>query len=75
MVILIVIWIVLSFLIACFGAFRNIGFTKTLLSAIFLTPLIGIIIAAMSKSKKDIAKQKETDRLSKEYLDLINRKK
>ena len=75
MVILIVGWIVLSFLIACFGAFRNIGFTKTLLSAIFLTPLIGIVVAMMSKSKKDIAKQKETDRLSKEYLDLINRKK
>lgn len=75
MLVLIVIWIVLSFLIACFGAFRNIGFTKTLLSAIFLTPLIGIIVAAMSKSKKDIAKKNETDKLSKEYIDLINPKK
>jgi len=61
--------------VAFFGAFRKIGFSKSLLAAIFLTPLIGAIIASFSQSKKDMAKKKETDRQTKEYLDLINPKK
>ncbi|HTL10034.1 MAG TPA: hypothetical protein VL307_17290 [Chitinophagaceae bacterium] len=75
MTILIVVWIVLSLLVALIGSSRNAGFTRSLLLAIFLTPLIGIIIAWWSGSKKDSEKKKNMDRLSKEYLDLIKGKR
>jgi len=75
MIVFIVAWIFFSFIVALFGAGRSIGFTKSFFAAIFLTPLIGMIIAAFSKSKKEVNKKKEINRLSKEYLDLINPKK
>ncbi|MEO6316246.1 MAG: hypothetical protein ABIU63_14635 [Chitinophagaceae bacterium] len=74
MIIIIICWLVLAMVVALFGAGRSIGFSKSLLAAIFLTPVIGGIITSLSKTKKATAKQKETDRLSKEYLDLINPK-
>jgi len=75
MIIFIVTWIVFSFIVALYGAGRSIGFSKSFFAAIFLTPIIGMIMAAFSKSKKEVNRKKATDRLSKEYLDLINPKK
>lgn len=75
MTILIVTWVIFSFLVALFGATRGIGFSKSLLVSVILTPLVGIIAALLSKSKKDIAQKQKMDRLSKDYLDLIKPKK
>ena len=75
MIVFIVSWVVLSVIVALFGATRRIGFTKSFFAAMFLTPLIGMMIAAFSTSKKEVRKKKEMDRLSKEYLYLINPKK
>jgi len=74
-VVIIIIWIFFSLLVAIFGASRKIGFIKSLVASVFLTPVIGMIITSFSQTKKDMAKKKETERLSKEYLDLINPKK
>ncbi|MEO5593385.1 MAG: hypothetical protein ABIR15_03700 [Chitinophagaceae bacterium] len=73
--VIIIIWILLSLVVAIFGAGRKIGFIKSLFTSVFLTPVIGIIIISFSQKKKDIAQKKETEKLSKEYLDLINPKK
>ncbi len=75
MVALIVVWIIFSLLVALLGSSRRIGFTKSLVAAIILTPVIGIVIALLSKSKKEIARKEDLARLSKEYLDMIARKK
>ena len=74
MTVLIVVWVMLALLVALVGASRNTGFTKSLLLAIFLTPIVGIIIAWLSGAKKDSEKKKTIERLSKEYLDLIKGK-
>ncbi|MFT3936216.1 MAG: hypothetical protein QM726_21485 [Chitinophagaceae bacterium] len=74
MAIFIVCWIVFAFLVALLGATRKIGFGKSLISAILLTPIIGIIIALLSKSKKDQLSKEDIARKSKEYLDLIDPK-
>ncbi|MEO5683048.1 MAG: hypothetical protein ABIQ88_10435 [Chitinophagaceae bacterium] len=74
--IIIIIWLALSLMVALFlGAFRKIGFAKSLLTSIFLTPVVGLIVSLFSETKKAAAKKKDIERLGKEYLDLINPKK
>ncbi len=75
MVVLIALWVFFSFVIALYGSQRKIGFSKSLLSAVFLTPLIGLIITSLSKNEKDIAKKEQWDKQTKEYLDAINSNK
>jgi tetratricopeptide (TPR) repeat protein len=42
-------WLVLALIVAAIGSKRKIGFWKALLAAIFLSPLIGLIIVLVSE--------------------------
>lgn len=49
---IIIAWLILSVLVACFGESRKIGFGGALATSILFSPLIGFIVAALSKSKE-----------------------
>lgn len=49
-----ILWIVLSFIVAFIGSGRKIGFGFSLLLSLLFSPLIGLIIVAISKSKSSI---------------------
>lgn len=59
-------WIVLSLMAAFIGQERKIGFSKTLLLSIILSPLIGIIVALASQRKSEA----EVNELIKEKIEL-----
>lgn len=48
-------WVVLAILIGAWGSDRKIGFTGAFLMSLLFSPLIGLIVTAVSKSKKDEA--------------------
>ena len=52
-------WIIFSFVVGFIGSRRRIGFWGAFLLSLLLSPLIGIIIALVSKNKDD-EKYKET---------------
>ena len=54
-------WIVLSIIVAFIGSGKTIGFFLSLLLSLLFSPIIGLIIVALSKSK-------QTDLLEKELL-------
>jgi hypothetical protein len=54
-------WIVLSIIVAFIGSSKTIGFFFSLLLSLLFSPIIGLIIVALSKSK-------QTDLLEKELL-------
>jgi hypothetical protein len=43
----------LPYFVGVVGKNRNIGFGMTFISALFLSPIIGIVIVLLSKTKKE----------------------
>ncbi len=52
-------WIVLSIIVAFIGNGKTIGFFLSLLLSLLFSPIIGLIIVALSKSKHVVALEKE----------------
>lgn len=52
---ILIIWIILAFVVAGIGETRTTGFWGSFLLAIFLSPVIGLIIVLISKSKTQAA--------------------
>ena len=52
-------WIVLSIIVAFVGSGKTIGFFLSLLLSLLFSPIIGLIIVALSKSKQIVALEKE----------------
>jgi hypothetical protein len=53
MTIIIILWIVLSMLFASFGRSRKIGFGRSFLICIILSPLVGLIVVLLSEKHSD----------------------
>lgn len=67
-------WLLFSLLVGFMGSGRNIGFGGAFVLSLLLSPLIGFIFTAISKSKDDIAKEKqltEAQKAQTEYLHKI----
>jgi phosphate/sulfate permease len=56
---IILLWIFGSIIAGFVGIGRRIGFLDAFLLSLFLSPLIGIIVAALSKSNVDIDREKK----------------
>lgn len=56
---MIVLYIIASIVIAFFGTDRRIGFFLTLLTCLFLSPLIGLIIMLCSETNERYAERQE----------------
>jgi len=50
---IIIIWVIISALVALLGESREIGYGWSLVSCLFLSPIIGLIIILLSKKKVD----------------------
>ncbi|QHL86852.1 hypothetical protein GU926_05125 [Nibribacter ruber] len=48
------VWVFLSFGVAAYGNSMKVGFFPTLLASIFLSPVVGLIIAAVSGKKEAV---------------------
>ena len=57
MEIIFVLWIGLALLVGVVGKNRKIGFGMAFISAIILSPIFGIVIALLSKTKKEIEEE------------------
>jgi len=55
---MIILWIVLCFIVGIWGNSRKIGFWKSFILSLLLSPIIGFIFVALSERKSDI-KMKE----------------
>ncbi len=51
---IIFVWLVFAFLVGLIGSSRKIGFFKAFLAAVFLSPIIGLVIALISPSKRKL---------------------
>lgn len=56
---MIIVYFIASFVIACFGSDRRIGFFLTLLACLSLSPLIGLIIMLCSETDKSYNERQE----------------
>ena len=52
-------WFVFAFVVAAIGSNRTIGFWGALILSLLLSPLIGIIVVALSRSKTQVAIDKK----------------
>ncbi|MFT3947806.1 MAG: SHOCT domain-containing protein [Agriterribacter sp.] len=71
-------WIIFSFVAGAVGSGRKIGFWGAFLLSIFLSPLIGLIFALVSKSKEKEEYEKgmlETQKKQQEALDKLSQEK
>lgn len=55
----IVIWILGSVMCAHIGTYKRIGYLESLVTCLFLSPLIGAFVAMSSPDKVDIKRQEE----------------
>jgi phosphate/sulfate permease len=55
--IIVIFWIGLALIVGVVGKNRKIGFAGAFLLAILLSPIIGLVIALLSKTKKDIIEE------------------
>lgn len=70
-------WIIFSFIVGFVGTGKNIGFWGAFLLSLFLSPIIGLIIALTSKDVKEEEHKKETlqaQKDQKETLEQISEK-
>ena len=51
-------WLVFSFLVAFFGGNRKIGFTGALILSLIFSPLIGLVFVLLSKDRQTDAYEK-----------------
>lgn len=64
-------WIVLAIIVGSFGSDRKIGFWAAFGWSLFLSPVIGGIITAMSKSLDDEKKENEQHQINMALADKI----
>lgn len=65
-------WIILSIVVGSVGSSRRIGFFVAFLVSLFLSPLIGFIVVALSKSNSTIAYEKQMLDFHKQQTERIN---
>lgn len=68
-------WIIGAFIVGIIGANRKIGFGGALFISLLLSPLIGIIITATSKTDEDVKMEQEALKIQKEQLDALANQK
>ncbi len=68
--IIIINWLLWSFVIASIGKNREIGFSASFLLCLFVSPIIGLIITLISKRKSDIEFQEKMLKMKEEELEL-----
>ena len=74
---IIILWLIFSFMIGSLGSKRNIGFWNAFFLSILLSPIIGLIITLISKDKESLEYNKkllETIQNQQETLDKLTGK-
>lgn len=66
-------WVVLSVVVGAVGSGRRIGFLVAFIFSLLFSPLIGVIIVALSKSKSTIAFEKQMLAMQKQQTDAAKR--
>lgn len=74
MLIGVVIWIALAFLVAAFGKNTNLGYGGSFLISLIFSPLIGLLIAAISGTKKVEEKKEEPYKIPMREGDMLEYK-
>lgn len=64
-------WLVFSFIIGLIGGERKIGFAGAFFLSLVLSPLIGLIVTVLSKSKSDMKREAEMMALQKQQADAL----
>lgn len=67
-------WLVLAGIVGAIGDGRKIGFWGGFLISLFLSPLIGLIVVLVSKSKKDIERENQMHDTHKATLEHLSKK-
>ncbi|MCL1934209.1 MAG: hypothetical protein FWF53_10425 [Candidatus Azobacteroides sp.] len=58
---IVIIWVIISALVALLGENREIGYGWSLVLCLFLSPIIGLIIILLSKKKVDFVDMNKND--------------
>jgi hypothetical protein len=69
----VILWIFGSIIAGFTGMGRKIGFLDAFLLSLFLSPLIGIIVAALSKSNADIEREKKLLQSNKKQEEVLQK--
>jgi hypothetical protein len=70
-----ILWVVLCFVVASIGSGRKIGFGPAFFASLFLSPLVGLVLVLVSKSRADEAYKAEvldTQKKQKEALEKLS---
>lgn len=65
---IIILWLIFSFIVAAIGESRSIGFWGALFLSILLSPLIGLIVVLCSERNSDIAHKRKMEELAKTQI-------
>ena len=71
----IALWILFSFIVGAIGSGKKIGFFGAFILSLILSPIIGLIIALVSKSKEDEKLQKELLKTQKQQQETLTEMK
>jgi len=70
---IVIFWILGSFVAGLIGSGKRIGFIEAFFLSIFFSPVIGIIVAAMSKSDIDVEREKKLLQSSKKQEQVLQK--
>ena len=70
---LVLAWIIGSFVAGLIGSGKRIGFFGAFFLAAILSPLIGIIVAAMSKNDADVEREKKLLQSSRKQEEVLKK--
>lgn len=70
---MVIAWFILSFIVGFIGSNRRVGFWGAFLWSLFLSPLIGVIIAVASDSNESIRVRNERFKLQKEQTEVLKK--
>lgn len=62
----VIVWIIFSFIVGMIGSGRKIGFFGAFFLSLILSPVIGLIITIISKSKSDMARDEKMIKLQED---------
>lgn len=65
-------WFILSLVVGFIGSSRKIGFFGAFIASLFLSPLIGLVIAALSKSNEDAAREAQLMQMQRQQSDALS---
>ena len=72
--VLLVIWVMLSVIVAPLGVNRRIGYIETLFISLLFSPFIGAFAALLSRHKEDIRREQEILDTLKQIAQKVNEK-